>query len=182
MSERTPVFRVLVNGKWQIYDRDLKLLEEVEPSNLEENNNDKVPVLSGKTLNYATSVGDTISDVLFQTQYCAIADGIVYGMKAPLSIVSDIAFNYNADTNIEEFTLTMRDSGAKILVQDENYLYKKVAYGVDIYLEKVSQNSEHVGHLDKILIRVLRNFDPHETDDGGELSSKRVSVYCSVCD
>ena len=166
--ERTPVFRVLDNGFWYIFDEDLKCLEVVAGVNISLNKNDEIPILHCADLNMPESAGDFMNDDSLKEKIGKIIDGI-YGFEAtPISVVSDITLEYDNVLETEVVSFKMINSGTTINVQGENFLIEKIAYAINTYISKVSQDEKYMTHLDKIVITVYRNFT---------VEIPKVSVY-----
>lgn len=163
--ERTPVIRVTSeNGMWHIYDEDLKCLEIVAPTNISENNNDKVPIYNGDGLVLCSSEGEFMNNPTFSSKLTTIIDGVYGAGQTPINIMSDITLEYNEALGFEVLTFVVRANGAKIVVQGEDYQLEKIAYGVYVYLSDVSSNEAYYDKLDKVTIVILNNFNPNIAD------------------
>jgi len=166
--ERTPVFRVLKNGFWYIFDEDLKCLEIVANANIELNNNENVPVLHLEDFVFEAVLGEKLNDQNLKNNIKNIIDG-VYGFKeTPISILSDITLSNDDILGTRVVSLKIKESGTIINVQGENLLKEKIAFAIGTYVSNVSQNENYMTHLDKIIITVYRHFT---------IEKPQVSVY-----
>lgn len=165
--ERKPVIRIEQSGFWYIFDEDLKCLEVVLNSNLNLNNNDKVPVLDLKNFSLDVSTGEFLKNQNLKNSVTNIIDG-VYGFEAtPIDILSDIALSNNDILGIPQISLKIKDSGASIIIQGNNIIKEKIAYAMMVYASDVSQNVKYQGKLDRVTITVYQDFS---------LDNKRIVV------
>ena len=163
--EREPVFKIKDStGDWHIYDEDLKLLQIVSNSNLEDEFNELPvpPSISGVNLNLCSKEGEVMNEPAFKAKYSSILDG-VYGAKgSPIHIMSDITFSFDALLEKEIVTFTIAGSGTKIVVQGSGYFTEKIANGVYLYLSTIREDNFYTSILDQVVITVYDDFVPKE--------------------
>jgi len=169
--ERTPAFRVLSeDGFWHIYDETLKCLEVVANANINENNNNEVPVLNGVNLKFNQAEGEVLVNTELKDKIDEILDGVYAVEGTPISVMSDISIGFDATNNFEVLTLKIASSGTKIVIQGSDFLREKIAYAVYVYLSETSSDPSYATILDKVQITILNNFDPNNE------STKKISL------
>lgn len=170
MYERIPVFRILKEGNWYVFDESLKCLDIVADANLHLSGVSEVPTLSGVTLELCEK-GGFINDVQFQARLASIIDGVYGASETSIDIMSDILLDKNSISGVDRITFTVKNSNTKIVVNGTDYLVEKIAAGVYIYESQISNfvpdnnGNVHEGHLEDVTIEVLDKYRPKVNDD-----------------
>lgn len=165
--EREPVFKVKnTNEYFEIYDEDLKCLEIVAESNLADNNLDNVPTLSGLDLDLCGEEGKFLENPTLKNKITNILDGVYGAEQTEIGIMSDIIFGYDQINDFETLTLKVRpsqqgkDNAGTITIQGSAYIKEKLFYATTLYIQ-ISDQGKYKTSLDKLEIKVLRNFNPN---------------------